>query len=164
LRPIADVKLFANFVTMRRATAILLMAVSACSDPPPTPAECNALASVGGIQQRCFDQQGKYIGDEKCWPFSSTKRFSGVWMDGFESMEFYPGARTAEVAEKEQSGIWLKVDRELRPAPVLPLPHYRVYFVEFDGRQSLCDGMFGHMGATRQQIIVEKFRTIRRLK
>ncbi len=85
-------------------------------------------------------------------------------MDGFEGMEFYPGATTAKIAEKGASGIWLHVETALRPAPVLPLPRYRIYFVEFEGRQSLCDGMFGHMGASPQQVTVDKFQTIRQLK
>lgn len=39
----------------------------------------------------------------------------------------------------------------------------RVYAVELEGRESLCDGHFGHMGMSPRQVIADRFYSMRLL-
>ena len=108
---------------------------------------------------------GNYVGDLKCWPFSEPRRVRGLWLIQFEASTFYPGATSYDQVEKKRPTFWLEtslLDRE----PLLdagqggePL----AYVVDAEGRESLCNGWFGHMGLSQREFVAEHFYSLRRV-
>ena len=109
---------------------------------------------------------GKYVGDLKCWPFSTPKRLRGAWLISLEASEFYPNVGTVREVSKRQTRTWLESDLlEHRPELLAAArgAGTRIYAVEFQGRESLCDGYFGHMGMAPREVIVDRFYSMRLL-
>jgi hypothetical protein len=81
-----------------------------------------------------------------------------------EASQFFPNASTLK--QPGSPPLWLESDlleqrRELIDAG--QGAGRRVYAVEFDGRESLCDGYFGHMGMWPRQVIANRFYLMRLL-
>lgn len=134
-----------------------------------TPAECKALADPKAVVDRCLGgnlASAKDIDDLQCWPFSKPRRLQGIWLIGLEASQFYPRARNLEEVENHESQIWLETDILESRADLLAAAQgagTRVYAVDLEGREALCDGMFGHFGMYPKQVIVEQFHSMRLL-
>lgn len=141
--------------------------VPSCSQRSPTPEECKALSAPQAVLKRCYGgnlEAGKYVGDLKCWPFSKSQRMSGLWRIGLEASEFYPNARS--LAANKRPETWLEtnlIDRRPELLAAAQGAGTRVYAVELQGREALCDGMFGHMGMYRREVLTERFYSMRLL-
>lgn len=134
----------------------------------PTAEECKALANPKAVVERCYggklEPSSKYVGDLKCWPFSPPHRLRGIWVIDLEASEFFPNASNLKDASGQP--MWLESDLLERRRELLDAAQgagRRVYAVELEGRQSLCDGYFGHMGMSPRQVIVNRFYSMRLL-
>jgi hypothetical protein len=153
---------------MSRWLPLLSLCLASCGHRPPTAEECTALSDPKAVIDRCYGgdlRNGKYIGDLKCLPYGASERLRGLWLIDLETSEFFPNAKT--VKANKDSPIWLETDLLNRPSGLLDAAQgagRRVYVVEFQGRQSLCDGgAYGHMGMFPKQVIVERFYSIKPL-
>ena len=131
-------------------------------------AECKALTDIDAIIQRCFGghfTDENYVGDLKCFPYSSPQRFTGVWVVGLESSRFFPNASSYKDTEGRTEKIWLRV--EPSPSPAVTAAGQgagtRAYAVDLIGRRSLCDFNYGHMGMSPKEIIAERIIAMRPL-
>jgi hypothetical protein len=104
----------------------------------------------------------------------APRRFRGIWIDEFEGQRFIPQGSTAPKWPQGDSRlpgwkkdadraiaatIWLDVDRA-------KVPHNwqrggRKAFVEFIGRKTMYPGNYDHMGMSGQEIIVDRFISLR---
>jgi hypothetical protein len=144
---------------VKRSLILLFGLLLSCGEKKYTPQECQSLILTA--VQRCFGgdlQNGKYVGDLKCWPFSNPERMRGVWSRSFEDSVFAPNA-TKVSADVPANLVWLKTDFR----PDLGRDFSRAYAVDFVGRRSLCEGNYGRTGANAGEVIVERFYSIRRL-
>jgi len=146
---------------------LLTLLLASCGHAP-TPEECKTLANPKAVVERCYggklDPSAKYVGDLKCWPFSKPQRLRGIWVIDLEASQFFPNAASF----KEASGrpMWLESDLLEKRPELLGAAQgagRRVYAVELEGRESLCDGYFGHMGMSQRQVIAERFYSMRHL-
>jgi len=143
----------------------LVLLATSCGQHTPTPEECKALAAPKAVLTRCAGgdlQNGKYVGDLKCWPFSQPHRLHGIWVVGLEASAFYPSDRAFHDAKRPDT--WLQSDLLERPGEVRDATGgagTRVYAVDLDGREALCDGFFGHFGMYPRQIIAGRFYSMR---
>lgn len=109
----------------------------------------------------------KYIGDVKCWPFSKSERLRGLWEINLEASHFYPNANTVPPLDLRHLPMWLETDLIDRRPELLASAQgagRRVFAVELEGREALCDGLFGNMGVYRREVIVERFYSLRPLR
>lgn len=133
-----------------------------------TAEECAVLTSLEGIARQCgggdLDRALEVIanGDAtRCLPYSDRTMMDGVWVRGFEYSEFFEGAETFdEVAERVHSYddpyTWFSPIGSARSyVGNLPIPDEGAAFrVEIIGQKSLCDGQYGHGGASSSEVIV----------
>ena len=166
-----------------RAVALLLLLVTACGQKTDAPArregtvkwrtaysaaECKALAANEAVVKRCFGgnlENGQYVGDRQCWPFSEPRRLRGIWLIDLEASLFYPNV-SAFSETKDDGWAWLESDLlEARPELLAAAQGAgrRVYAVQVEGREALCDGDFGHLGMYPRQVIAERFYSMRPL-
>jgi hypothetical protein len=121
------------------------------------------------VVARCFGGnlvQGTYVGDLKCWPFSEPRRLHGLWLIGPEASEFYPNANSLQDVKYGGGKIWLASDLlQSRPELVAATQGggTLVFAVGLEGREALCDGMFGHFGQYPRQIIADRVYAMRPL-
>jgi len=105
---------------------------------------------------------GNYIGDLKCWPFSQPQRLQGVLLAGFEYSEFHPHVMTVKQAQNTEPKIWFDSNVEM-PVPVpraeIGLPH--AWLIDAEGRLSVCDAWFGHLGQYPREFIATKYYSTR---
>jgi len=94
-------------------------------------------------------------------------RLRGIWLIGFEESEFYPDIQKLEEIPDGVGKVWFKSDLLDKNAELLAAAQgkeTRVYVVDFEGRTTLCDGMFGHSGMFPRQVIADRFYAMRRLQ
>lgn len=154
---------------MRLLPPLLLLLVASCGHRPPTRQECKALAAPKAFIDRCMGGQdnGNYVGDLKCWPFSQPQRLHGVWLVLDEASEFIPNATTTpKKVENNASNIWVESNLT-KPAPKLladaPPVWPRAYVVDVEGRLSCCDAWFGHQGQYSRELVVSRIYSARQL-
>ena len=107
---------------------------------------------------------GAYIGDLKCWPFSKLQRLNGILRVGFEHSEFFPNATSPSEIEGAKPRIWFSDESTEPPPKALRGPPdglTHTFFVEAEGRLSLCDGWFGHQGQYPREFIAKRIITAR---
>ena len=113
------------------------------------------------IDQHCRDAQGQYLGDLQCYPFTKPQRFDGLVVLSFESMLFYPGAKTMAETKGRKDGIWFSSDPMQNafsvqdPAQCVP-NELCAYQVTVIGRASQCRGGYGHDNQYPHELLVEK--------
>ncbi len=154
------------FSNVRRLPVLTLLLIS-CSGAP-TPRECKALANLKAVVKRCYehklDPSAKYVGDLRCWPFSKPERLRGIWVIDLESSEFFPNASSIKDASGQP--MWLESELLNQSRELLDAAQgagRRIFAVELEGRKSLCDGHFGHLGMTPRQVIALRFYSMRPL-
>jgi hypothetical protein len=136
-----------------------------CGEKRYTAQECRSLELT--LVQRCFGgnlQNGKYIGDSKCWPFSKPRRMHGIWTIAMEASVFAPNA-THVSPEAPPDLASFKTDLENRPEIIAAGQGAgnRAYLIDFLGRASLCEGNYGEYGAYPREVIADHFYSIRRV-
>jgi hypothetical protein len=113
---------------------------------------------------------------DHCYKMGEPQRFSGVWIDEFEGQEFIPdGVALPELPQDRRSPEFMKKYRELRAASIwLDVDRAglgydfnngtRRVHVQFIGRKAVYPWNYGHMGAWRNYIIVDRVISHRKLK
>jgi hypothetical protein len=152
-----------------RLLPLLPLLLASCAQQPPTAAECKALADPKAVIKRCYGgnigpSSASYIGDLKCWPFSKPQHLVGIWVISLEASVFFPKARTLDDVNKSASPTWMEsglIERRPELLASAQGANTRIYAVDFEGRQTLCDGMFGHFGTYRREVIAERFHSMR---
>ena len=116
---------------------------------------------------RCAAQHGQAHERDQalaCLPHSPPVRLRGVWVIELEGSTFYEGAASYRPEMSRSIGTWLEPDHwspeQTRSAQG---ERVRAYLVEFVGRRSLCRGGYGHMGASPDEVLVDRFRSIREI-
>jgi len=152
---------------MRLLPLAALLLVS-CDQKAPTAEECKALAAPKAMLERCYGgtlgRSQRYVEDVKCWPFSKPQRLVGLWVVSLETSAFYPNAHTLDEVTRRPPRMWLESEL-LKTHPDLQASaqgaNTRIYAVEFEGRQALCDGPFGHFGMYPREVVAERFYSMR---
>ena len=147
----------------RRACAhLILIFLVSCREKEYTTEECKTLETPKAYIDRCMGGKinGSYVGDLECWPFSAPKRFRGVYVGSYESSEFFPNVTTFKQTRYESAKIW--VDLEANASLPLPLQkrpsgQTQAFLIDAEGRLSLCDGWFGHLGSYPRELIINRF-------
>ena len=161
---------------MKRWVSVAALSLAACGQSQPSPEQCKTLALPKAVVERCFGgdlNNGKYVGDLTCWPFSRPQRVRGLWVIALEASEFVPNVLTVDDLFKDglsgppRPRMWLQSDL-MNQSPALRASgqgaNTRIYAVDLRGRLSLCDGMFGHFGLYRREVVVERFYSMRLLR
>lgn len=151
---------------MRRAVPLLFCLFLSCGEKKYTAQECQSLELT--LVKRCFGgnlTSDQYVGDLKCWPFSKPVRMRGIWVFGLETSFFVPNANTLKTWPPWQSAnTHFKTD--MTKLPEVMAAYHRdgtvAYFVDFLGRQSLCDNAVYGPSYSRE-VIVERFYSMRRV-
>jgi hypothetical protein len=88
----------------------------------------------------------------------------GIWVIDLEPSQFFPNVSTLKKANGEPK--WLESNLLHSRGQILDAARgagRRVYGVDFEGRHSLCDSDFGHMGMPPRVVIANRFYSMRLL-
>jgi hypothetical protein len=100
---------------------------------------------------------------DQCVRFTKPQRIRGLWRDEFEGSDFCKSpARTCAFRSPETS-TWLSfADPKLERRQ----PTGALYVIDFIGRRSLYAGigMYGHMGMSANEVIVDRMISIKQLE
>jgi hypothetical protein len=118
--------------------------LAGCSAKPPQDCEVAHRQTLQCIERYRGQSGARFL--LGCYPFSEPERISGAWIAGFETNEFYEGARASPALMNMRVG-----DTQLE-VEGLPTggPQPLLYQMEFFGRRSRCD-----MGFPRHIIVVQ---------
>lgn len=127
-----------------------------------------AMFTPAYIDQHCRDARGEYVGDRKCTPFAEPRRYDGLVVLSFETMRFYPGARTLADADPRGEAIWFSSDVTQDAFAGQDSakcgPDMRCAFaMTVIGRSSLCRGGYGHENQYPHELLVEKVERTRQI-
>jgi hypothetical protein len=92
---------------------------------------------------------------DQCFRFSEPQRMHGLWLDQFEGSEFCrPPARPRQCFNDSwETSTWLEFsDPRLNNRQ----PTGGLYEIDFIGRHSLFPAMYGHMGMSANDVIVDR--------
>jgi hypothetical protein len=138
-----------------------------------TPAECKLLTSYESIVARCGggdpDRARELMATDQtlCLPFSTPRRMEGIFVHGFELSNFYAGARDlSQVAERNvdhrDTATWFSWTGRATEK-ILTLPQFedgQAFRIDIVGKQSLCEGHYGHIGGASHEVIATEFLRI----
>lgn len=99
---------------------------------------------------------------DQCYRMLGRQRYQGLWRNDFEGSMFC--AAPAQECSYETPGetIWLSI------AEHLPQSHQLgrggLYSVSFEGRRTAYRGMYGHLGMSGHEIIVDRMISMRELE
>ena len=110
------------------------------------------------LVQPCV-REDKLLPTGECYEMLPAHRWRGVWEDHLEGQVFCPGAATQCPAGG--SGIWLDYASAKRPAGWTP---GGVYAIDFIGRRTKFEGGYGHMGASRHAMVVDRMISMKQLQ
>ncbi len=97
---------------------------------------------------------------EQCEKLSSQERFKGLWSNEFEGSRFCPAPTEECSFISPGEHIWLSFpERSHRVDWRKP----GLYAVEFIGRQTLYPGLYGHMGGSDEELIVDRVISMNRI-
>ena len=92
---------------------------------------------------------------DQCYKFDKPRRWKGLWRKQFEGSIFCPaGSPCPDDQSAVENEIWLEFASE-HSVPN-EVKSGGVYEVEFIGRRSIGEGHFGHLGMSRNDIIVDR--------
>jgi hypothetical protein len=104
---------------------------------------------------------------EQCYRFGPRMRMRGLWLCEFEGSEFVQNAvEPPDSSTFYPNGTWLAwTQRAGIPCrPYYPYPKEpTVFAIDFVGRLSAYPGRYGHLGGSRNLVLVDKLLSIRRL-
>jgi hypothetical protein len=150
------------------AIVMALACASGCHQRKPKVSEevlSKIRAAAPGITDRCLDAiryggieaMGNRV--EQCFQMTSQKRWRGLWRDNFEGSTFCAEpARDCPIANPGAS-TWLTPPDNLEIPGKVEMGG--LYQVEFLGRRTLYPGGYGHMGVFGQEMVVDRFISIR---
>ena len=130
-------------------------------------AEINKIRSVlPGISERCLTLARfggiEAIPDEvdQCFEMTAPKRWQGLWLPLSEGSRFCPFPATQCTSDTLGPFIWLDTERLRSSLPQGKLFDDHAYYVVFVGRRTLHAGMYGHLGMSPYEMVVDKLISI----
>lgn len=158
---------------------MLLLAACHRQQPVMTDEQLGEIrAAAPGISDDClrkvqFGGLNAMPPEDQCFAFGPPKRMRGLWRTYFEGSLFCPEpARTCEPS-KEGKGpegyfvndIWLHVADPIWKARNDAHDfETSLYAVDFIGRRNERPGFFGHMGLSRNEVIVDRMIAAKRME
>lgn len=106
----------------------------------------------------CLDAQE----EDQCFKFTTSKRMHGLWRNEFEGSQFCPPPATQCANSRKPLFIWFQMKS--------PLPGWEdtppggLYAVDFIGRRSEYRGMYGHLGMSDEEVIVDRMISIKEVE
>lgn len=177
---------------MRKLAVIALLMIGGCGQAsPPTPVKHDAyyekhkpplhayldpvdreIARSGrGTRERPFacSYLRTYDGVEviegvetdKCFQMEPPKRWKGLWNNEFEGSQFCEAPATT-CRYTTEGHVWLSADKSVLPG--IEVGRGGLYAIEFIGRRTKYPGMYGHMGGSRHELIVDRILAIKEIE
>jgi hypothetical protein len=149
-------------------TVIFLASISACKRTKPELSEegiQRLRTAMPGMSEKCLDKMR--MGDldpfpertDQCFEMMKPQLWRGLWRDEFEGQRFCPApARKCSEDDEEKGRIWISFPNHRSPNGRGPTE--KTYVIRFIGRRTLVPGMYGHMGMSEHEIIVDKLLMI----
>ena len=148
---------------------IILCWLAGCHRQTPklSDAEINKIRSgVPGISERCLTMARfggiEAIPDEvdQCFEMTAPQRWHGLWLAEFEGSRFCPSPATRCASDTPGPFIWLDDKRLLSSLPPGKRFNSHPYEVVFVGRRTSHAGMYGHLGMSPYEMVVDKLISI----
>jgi hypothetical protein len=101
-----------------------------------------------------------YVGPpiDQCYKMKPEQRWTGLWRNEFEGSRFCPApARTCGFTTPGEV-VWLDPSRVTKTTPDGAL-----YSVRLLGRRTAVKGRYGHMGGSDQELIVDRFMSMKKV-
>ena len=153
-----------------RIILVMAMLLFACERRKPaiSDAEFNAVkATYPGISEQCLDTV-RYKGfsawndeDPNCFEMTEPRRWSGMYVTGFEWGNFCPDPATDCPIFGEPGVSWLTL------SPNANAPDLResgLYRIEFIGRRTKVPGHFGHLNQYEHLMVVDRLLALKLVK
>lgn len=104
--------------------------------------------------------------DRQCYDWQPARRFRGFYIDEFEGQRFIEGG-ASRLPLRPRDNVWLEKDH-LTDASIDPrLKGWsdltKVWSVELIGRKTARSGRYGHLGASAEELLVDRFTSARLL-
>lgn len=97
----------------------------------------------------------------QCVKMTRPQRWSGIWKNDLEGSRFCLSSDPcAEVRDREQT--WLTFEGKLPPG--IEPGRGGAYQIEFFGKRTQYPGMYGHLGMSEHEIVVDRLITIREIE
>lgn len=104
--------------------------------------------------------------EEQCFRFGEPQRMQGLWRNDFEGSEFCPASAKRCPPPTDSSGVrqstWLQIKPHLNGWE--NTPPGGLYAIDFIGRRSQHLAMYGHMGMSNSEVIVDQLISIREIE
>jgi hypothetical protein len=101
-------------------------------------------------------------GDAACFAFSASEKIAGIWIPEFEgSMFFETTVEQPRYVELSENTPWLEIAPSAKLHVLPNTTIQKAYYVEFVGRRSTEPGMFGHMGMSENEVLVDRMLKIK---
>jgi hypothetical protein len=100
--------------------------------------------------------------EEQCFRFGKPQRMQGLWRNDFEGSEICPlsAGQCPTAADKAAERFtWLQTKFHLAGAE--DTPPGGLYAIDFIGRRSEHLGLYGHMGMSEGEVIVDRLLSIK---
>ena len=150
-----------------------LLWLSGCgerSHPPLPPLTCAQINDPQAVRDHCLSSGGENLGEASCLPFAPPQRMSGLWIVGFETSEFFPGAtarpsRAPRLSERTALSIsnMFQTSPAAKQVEALAKGETHEIWVDMIARRSICTFSYGH-AAFPNAVRVERFLKAREVR
>ncbi len=105
-----------------------------------------------------------FIGERRCYDYLPPRSYQGIYVDEFEGQRFVPDDWPAGDQYRSPS-IWVDFDErsDVSAAPLLAKQmtaaadgRNRIWRMTFIGRETARPGHYGHMGVSRQAVLIDR--------
>jgi hypothetical protein len=103
------------------------------------------------------------VSERQCYRVDQPRRMRGLWQRGLEITSFIDRDELRPATAKEAEVLVACLDSAQAEDPNAPPVTSGAYDVEFIGRKTLYPGHYGHVGACRSEIFVDRFVSLRRI-
>lgn len=110
----------------------------------------------------CLWDQNISVPPSECFKMTEPRRWRGLWRNDFEGSKFCPAPSRECSNEAAGNDIWLTFPDEM-PQTELE-PRGELYAIEFVGRRTMHRGLFGHLGMSDHQMIVDRVISMREIQ
>jgi hypothetical protein len=121
------------------------------------------------IKEQAGDGSGGELWEERCYRFGPSGHMHGLWRNAFEGSQFCaaparqcPDRPPAQKVDHYRDNVWLQF--RAFPRGWDDTPPGGLYLVDFIGRSSQYEGIFGHMGMSKYEVIVDRLLSIKLLE
>jgi hypothetical protein len=121
-------------------------------------------AAMPGISEKCLNKLRMKGLDadlghtDQCFEMMKPQLWRGLWVDAFEGQRFCPAPAQNCLDNDRKGRIWITFPNDTPPTGRNLTD--KTYVIQFIGRRTLVPGMYGHMGMSEHEIIVDKLLLI----